>query len=193
VRVLEGAKLPTVQLQGQLTHRDDNTTLHSWHESSSLMVQGNIPIYEGGADDSKVRQAKETLSQNRIELDSARASVKQAVIAAWGQLDATRAQVEAAKAGVAANELALSGVIEERKVGQRTTLDVLNAQQTLLNSQVSQVQAQHDMVVAAYTLMGALGGLDARTLHLKVRVYDPAEHYELVKDKWFGLRTPDGR
>ena len=193
VRVLEGAKLPTVSLQGQLAHRDDNSSAGSWLDSASLMVQGNIPIYEGGLDDSKVRQAKETLSQDRIQLDAARAAVRQAVSAAWGQLEATRAQVEAAQAEVAAQQLALSGVIEERKVGQRTTLDVLNAQQALLNAQVSQVQAQHDKVVAAYTLLGALGGLDAETLKLRVHIYDPAEHYELVKDKWFGLRTPDGR
>ena len=105
----------------------------------------------------------------------------------------TRAQVEAAQAEVAAQQLALSGVIEERKVGQRTTLDVLNAQQALLNAQVAQVQAQHDKVVAAYTLLAALGGLDAETLKLRVHIYNPAEHYELVKDKWFGMRTPDGR
>jgi len=193
VKVLEGAKLPSVQLQGELSHRDDNSAKGSWLDSASLMVQGTIPIYEGGLDDSKVRQAKETLSQARVQLDSARAQVRQAVLSAWGQLEATKAQVEAAQAGVAANELALSGVIEERKVGQRTTLDVLNAQQTLLNSQVAQVQAQHDMTIAAYTLLSALGGLDAVTLKLRVHLYDPAEHYELVKDKWFGLRTPDGR
>ncbi len=70
------------------------------------MVQGRIPIYEGGLDDSKVRQAKETRSQNRIQLDSARAQVRQVVISAWGQLDAARAQVEAAQAGVAADQLA---------------------------------------------------------------------------------------
>ena len=193
VKVLEGAKLPSVQLTGELSHRDDNSAKGSWLDSASLMVQGTVPIYEGGLDDSKVRQAKETLSQDRIQLDSARAQVRQAVLSAWGQLEATKAQVEAAQAGVAANELALSGVIEERKVGQRTTLDVLNAQQTLLNSQVAQVQAQHDMTIAAYTLLSALGGLDAVTLKLRVHLYDPAEHYELVKDKWFGLRTPDGR
>ncbi len=193
VKVLEGAKLPSISLQGQLSHQDDNTSHGSWLDSASLMVQGSIPIYEGGRDDSQIRQAKETLSQNRIELDSSRAQVRQAVISAWGQLEATKAQVEAAQAAVAADQLALSGVIEERKVGQRTTLDVLNAQQTLLSAQVAQVQAQHDKVVAAYTLLSALGGLDAVTLQLKVQLYNPAEHYELVKDKWFGLRTPDGR
>jgi outer membrane protein len=194
VKVLQGVKLPTIGLQGQLQHRDDSSfTKGSWLDSASLTLQGTIPIYEGGLDDSKVRQAKETLSQDRIQLDSGYALVRQAVITAWGQLDATKAQVEAAQAAVAADQLALSGVIEERKVGQRTTLDVLNAQQTLLSAQVAQVQAQHDKVVAAYTLLSAMGGLDAVTLKLKVHLYDPAEHYELVRDKWFGLRTPDGR
>jgi len=119
--------------------------------------------------------------------------LQQIVLSAWGQLEAARAQVVAAKAGVAANALALSGTIEERNAGERTQLDVLNAQQGLLNSQVLQIQAQHDQVVAAYTLLAAMGGLDARTLKLRVQLYEPAEHYERVKDKWFGLRTPDGR
>jgi outer membrane protein len=193
VKVLEGAKMPSVSLQGQLAHRDDTPLSGGWQDTASLTVQATVPIYEGGRDDSQIRQAKETLAQRRIELDSARAQVRQAVISAWGTLDAAKAQVEAAQAEVAAEQLVLSGVIEERKVGQRTTLDVLNAQQELLNARVSQVQAQHDKVVAAYTLLAAIGGLDAVTLRLAVHLYDPAEHYELVKDKWFGLRTPDGR
>jgi outer membrane protein len=193
VKVLEGALLPSISLQGQIAHQDDQSSKGIWADTASLMVQGNIPIYDGGLGDSRVRQAKETLGQDRIQLDSSRAAVQQAVISSWGQLDAAKAQVEAAQAGVAANQLALSGVIEERKVGQRTTLDVLNAQQTLINSQVSLVQAAHDKVIAAYTLLAAIGGLYAQNLQLRVHIYDPAEHYELVKDKWGGLRTPDGR
>jgi outer membrane protein len=193
VKVLEGAKMATVGLQGQVSHRDDTPLSGGWQDTASLTVNATIPIYEGGRDDSQIRQAKETLGQRRIELDSARAQVRQAVISAWGTLDAAKAQVEAAQAQVAAEQLVLSGVIEERKVGQRTTLDVLNAQQELLNARVAQVQAQHDKVVAAYTLLAAIGAFDAQTLKLRVHIYDPAAHYELVKDKWGGLRTPDGR
>src|SRR5436853_6249504 len=158
--------MPRVTVQGQLAHRDETQITGGWAETAQLMATATIPIYEGGRDDSQIRQAKETLAQRRIELDSAQAQVRQAVISAWGTLDAAKAQVEAAQAQVAAEQLVLSGVIEERKVGQRTTLDVLNAQQELLNARVSQVQAQHDKVVAAHTLLGAIGGLDAVTLHL---------------------------
>jgi outer membrane protein len=195
VKISEGAFLPTAGLTGSLSHADGSSSAapNAYSDSASLMAQINVPIYDGGLDSSLVRQAKETLSQRRIELDSVRAQVRQIVISAFGNLTATRAQEQAAQAQVEAAQLALNGVIEERKVGQRTTLDVLNAQQTLLSAKVSQVQAQHDRVVAAYTLLAAVGALDAQTLRLRVNLYDPSEHYNAVKDKWYGLRTPDGR
>ena len=92
-----------------------------------------------------------------------------------------------------AAEVALAGVREEAKVGQRTTLDVLNAQQTLLNARVNLISAQRDRVVASYTVLSAIGRLDVRSLGLRVAHYDPKVHFEQVKDKWFGLRTPDDR
>jgi outer membrane protein len=84
-------------------------------------------------------------------------------------------------------------VREEAKVGQRTTLDVLNAQQALLNSRVLLITAQRDRVVASYSLLSAVGKLSARVLGLEVDEYDAKVHYQQVKDKWIGLRTPDGR
>jgi outer membrane protein len=94
---------------------------------------------------------------------------------------------------VKAAEIALEGVREEAKVGQRTTLDILNAQQTLLNARVSLVSAQRDRVVASYLTLAAVGSLSADNINLDVQQYDPTVHFDQVKDKWFGLRTPDGR
>ena len=82
---------------------------------------------------------------------------------------------------------------EEARVGQRTTLDVLNAQQTLLNSRVSLVSAQRDRVVASYAVLATIGRLSITSLGLPVKQYNPIVHFEQVKDKWFGLRTPDGK
>jgi outer membrane protein len=84
-------------------------------------------------------------------------------------------------------------VREEAKVGQRTTLDVLNAQQTLLNTRVQLVTAQHDRVVASYGVMAAEGRLTAEGLGLGVIAYDPNIHYEQTKNRFFGIDTPDGR
>ena len=92
-----------------------------------------------------------------------------------------------------AAEIALNGVREEARVGQRTTLDVLNAQQELVIARVALVTAQHDRVVASYTLLAAVGGLSMQRLGLNVMIYDPQVHYQQVRDAWIGVRTPDGR
>jgi outer membrane protein len=152
----------------------------------------SVPIYTPGAD-SAVRQAKETLGQKRIDHDTEVASMRQAVIQYWGERDAAEAQARAADAQVRAQTLALAGTQEQYKVGQSTLLDVLDAQQNLLSAKLAVVTAQHDRVVAAYSLLSAVGKLDAATLGLKVARYDETNHYKQVRDKWFGLRTPDGR
>lgn len=92
-----------------------------------------------------------------------------------------------------AAQLALNGVIEERNVGQRTTLDVLNAQADVIDAKINQVSAERDIVVASYAILSATGRLSASRLGLQVSEYRPEEHYQAVKDKWYGLRTPDGR
>jgi outer membrane protein len=140
-----------------------------------------------------VRQRKEQLGQARIDIDVARDQVRAAVASAWTQLEASRASLSANQESVRASQLALNGVIEERNVGQRTTLDVLNAQATVLDAQVAQIQAQRNLVVSSYALASAVGRLTASRLGLNVRQHDPEEHYNAVKDLWYGLRTPDGR
>jgi outer membrane protein len=193
VRIAEGAMLPTIGIQGSFTHRDDESFDGSWNEDARITGQLTVPLYQGGEAAANVRQFKETLGQRRLDLDSARAQVRQSFVSAWGQLDAARAQVTAAESQVSAQQLVLTGVIEERRVGQRTTLDVLNAQQDLLQARVALVNAQYTKVVGAYSLLSAYGKLDAKTLALAVDVYDPTEHFYAVRDKWGGLRTPDGR
>ncbi|HEY1310738.1 MAG TPA: TolC family protein, partial [Pseudolabrys sp.] len=89
--------------------------------------------------------------------------------------------------------IALNGIREEARVGQRTTFDVLTAQQTLVNARVAVVTAQHDRVVASYTLLSAVGRLSPEVLGLHVPVYDAQVHYQQVRDSWAGVRTPDGR
>ena len=115
--------------------------------SGQILGQITIPIYQGGAEYATTRQAKESLSQQEIQTDSLRNQVRQAVVAAWGLNQAAVGVVRAARAAVSANEVALTGVREEAKVGQRTTLDVLNAQQALLQARTTLVQAEHDQVV----------------------------------------------
>ena len=115
------------------------------------------------------------------------------VTQAWGQLEAAKAQIEATQAQVAAAEIALNGVREEARVGQRTTLDVLNAQQDLVNARVALVTAQRDRVVASYTVLAAVGGLSPQILGLGIPIYDPDGALSTGARRWGGVRTPDGR
>ena len=192
VKVIEGEFLPRVTVTGEVAHSDSDTAA-GWTNSASVMGTVSVPIYQAGEPDARARQAKETLGQIRIQHDLARDQVRQAIVAAWAQLDAARAQIKAADQQVAAQQLVLSGVIEERNVGQRTTLDVLDSQQDLIDARTSQVTARRNSVVAAYTVLSSIGSLSAAKLGLAVAIYDPKEHHRLVRDKWGGLRTPDGR
>jgi outer membrane protein len=115
------------------------------------------------------------------------------VVTAWGQLEAAKAQILATQAGVAAAEIALDGVREEARVGQRTTLDILLQQQTLVNARTALVTAQHDRVVASYTVLSAVGELNLPKLGINIPLYDPMVHYQQVRDAWIGVRIPDGR
>ena len=137
-----------------------------------------------------MRQAKETNNQLKKEVEDARLRVHADVITNWGILQSSGPAIASAQAAVDANKIALTGVREEAKVGQRTTLDVLDAQRELLNSQIGLVTALRDRVVAEYSLYAAVGRMDTQTLGLPVPYYDPIEHYDIVKNKWFGLRPP---
>ena len=124
--------------------------------------QLTVPVYQGGSEYATIRQSKETLNQRRIDLDTARDQARQTLVQSWGQLEAAKAQIQATQAQVTASEIALNGVREEARVGQRTTLDVLNAQQELVTARVALVTAQRDRVVASYTLLAAVGRLSSR-------------------------------
>lgn len=195
VKINEGSLYPTLNVVGSATKgygaSQSLTTIEQFVGSAAAQV--TIPVYQGGSEYSLIRQAKETLSQRRVDLDTAREQAQQTVVQSWGQLEAAKAQIQATQAQVAAAEIALNGVREEARVGQRTTLDVLNAQQELVNARVSLVTAQRDRVVASYTLLGAAGRLSAQVLGLAVPIYDPVTHYHQVRDSWVGVRTPDGK
>jgi outer membrane protein len=193
VKVNEGALLPTVTVQAsaQQSYEQTMTTYRAF--GASAIAQVSVPIYQGGAEYSLIRQSKETLAQQRLVLEQTRDQTRANTVTAWGQLVAGKAQVSSAQAQVTASEIALNGVREEAKAGQRTTLDVLNAQQALVNARVALVTAQHDRVVASYAVLSSVGRLSPQVLNLKTTVYDPSVHYHQVRDSWFGVRTPDGR
>ena len=199
VKTAEGAFLPTLSATAGLTRSYSNRSPASalspggYSNSANIGATLSVPIYQGGSASATVRQNKESLGQARIDVDVARDQVRAAATSAWTQFEAASASLGANRDLVSSAQLALSGVIEERKVGQRTTLDVLDAQADVINAQINLTNSERDIVVASYGILSAIGWLSASNLGLKVSIYRPKEHYNAVKDKWFGLRTPDGR
>ena len=192
VKSSEGSLLPQLSLNGQVNRRY-NVAEDTDRDSAQITANLNVPIYQGGRVSAQVRQGKEILGQRRIEVDQSVDNVRAAVVSAYTQLEAARSASIANRTQLNAAKLALEGAVEERKVGQRTTLDVLNTQQDVLSAQIALAQSERDLVVASYAALSAIGKLDAATLSLKVARYEPEDHFIQVKDKWFGLRTPDGQ
>lgn len=190
-----GELLPTLQLEANYTKRFEPSRTTDEAETSSLVGRLNVPIYQGGEVHARVRQAKQTHVSRLQEVEQFRTEQISAAIGFYSQLQATRARLESDRISVNASQIALNGVREEERVGQRTLLDVLNAEQALLNAQVTLVTDQRDLVVGAYTVIGAIGRLNAETLGLGSQVYDAEEHYFEVRRKWWGISIThaDGR
>ena len=193
VKVAEGGLYPTLSLQGSVQKNSEITLTQLQSFTASAMAQYSMPLYQGGAEYAVIRQAKETQGQKQLDLNVARDQVRAGVEQAWAQLDAAKMSLESTRNQVKAAEAALNGVREEARLGQRTTLDVLNAQQELVNARIAVVMAQRDRLVNSYAVLAAVGRLSPQVLGINVQTYDPQVHYHQVRDAWVGVRTPDGR
>ena len=192
VKVAEAALAPNFSINAQVSNNYDNFNGLPGSRAflAGTSAQLNIPLYQGGSEYASIRQAKEQLGQARLNMDLQRDSVRASVVSSYGLLDTAKSSIISSMSAVKAAEIALAGTRAEAKVGQRTTLDVLNAQQALLNARVSLVSAQRDRVVASYAALGSIGRLSANEINLDVQVYDVDRHYNQVKSKWIGVDTP---
>jgi len=178
--------MPHVSVQGQTFQQNNQLIPHSQQNGYQLLATVSVPLYQGGAEYSAVRQARQQEQQTRKTLDDARRAAMQSAIQSWETLTAARATVDSTRAAIRANQIALEGVEREAIVGSRTTQDVLNQQQQLLNSQVTLVQNLANLVTASYTVASAVGRLTARDLNLPVPLYDDTAYYNAVRNKWVG-------
>jgi outer membrane protein len=195
IKVAEGSLLPTVAVQASASRsRQSDSTLSTFGtDQASVLGQINVPIYDGGTAASQTRQAKELASQSRMVLEQVRNQTKTVVVSAWVSNEGTKVALTAVESEVRAADTALQGVRREAAGGQRTTIDVLNAQQDLTNARSRLILAQRDRVIASYTLLSAVGRLDVHTLNLNTPDYLPEVHYHQVRDAWHGVRTPSGQ
>ena len=179
--------LPQVSFQGQIFQSSNASARSTQTNGYQAVVQLSVPVYQGGAEYSAVRQAKQSEQQTSKQVDDARRTAVQNTVQSWETLAAQKASADSNREAIRANQIALEGVEREAIVGSRTTLDVLNAQQALLNSQVTLVQNLAQLVTASYQVASAIGRLTAHDLHLPVPLYDDTAYYNAVKNKWAGL------
>ena len=184
----EAARLPTVSMSASMSRsgRWNETFTSAPALSSSIGVSVSVPLYQSGSEYSSIRQAQQSRSRALIQVEEARRQVTAQVTQAWHGLATARAAIYSRSEQVRAGEVALEGVRQEEAVGARTLLDVLNAQQELLNARVSLVSSRRDEIVASYALMSAMGRLTAQSLGLPVQLYDPSANYDAVRTAWFG-------
>jgi outer membrane protein len=195
IRVAESSLMPTITLQGSASRSKDNDPTLGTFGTDQASVTGQLtqPIYDGGTAASQTRQAKEVAAQSRLVLDQVRNQARTAAIGAWVANEGAKVAVAASESEVRAATVALQGVQKEAAGGQRTTVDVLNSQQDLVQAKARLIGAQRDRVIASYTLLSAIGRLDVKTLALNTPDYLPEVHYHQVRDAWHGLRTPSGQ
>jgi outer membrane protein len=186
-----GALLPHASIVAQYDYSPDS--LSSGYgvlaKVSTLNVVGqlSIPLYQGGAEDAKIREAKQDRVQTRLGITDADQAARQSVNDAWAFLSASQTALAFNTRRVAAGKRALDGVIEQQHQGERSTLDILIAEQDRLAAEVALAGSRHDTFVASYQLLAAMGRLTAPVLRLNVKLYDPNDHYDEDAGSWFGF------
>ncbi len=192
VKQIRGELLPTITLEASYDQRLDDSKLFEKEERGEVLGRISIPFYQGGEVSARVRQAKHNQIGFLQQIEQVRTEQAQAVVAAWAQLEAARAQLESDTVSAESNMAALQGVREEEKVGQRTILDVLDAEQEYVQAEVDLERTKRNLVVAGYAVLSAMGRLDAAWIGVAAYVYDPKVHYHEVRRKWFGLSITHG-
>jgi TolC family type I secretion outer membrane protein len=183
---VRGELLPTVSVVGTVEREYDAVREDSRFDTFDAFVSVDVPLYQAGATYSRMRAAKQSVIEQRRLVDQANRDAVEAATQSWNNLETARAAIVSFRKQVEANAVALEGVQREAEVGSRTVLDVLDAEQELLDSEVSLVRSQRDEIVAAYDLLAAQGRLTAESLGLAVDLYDPEQHYREVRGNWFG-------
>jgi outer membrane protein len=179
--------LPQLTAQAQIFQQNNTSGWATQTNGYQATINLTVPIYQGGSEYAGVRQARQQQEQTQRQVDDARRTAVQNAVQAWETLAAARAAADSTRSQISANEVALEGVEREAIVGSRTTLDVLNAQQLLLQSRTTLVQNVAQLVTASYGVAAAVGRLTARDMHLAVPLYDETAYYNAVRDKWVGL------
>ena len=180
--------LPDVSLRGTMRREQGAGIIgNADFDNDAVTVNVSVPLYQSGAEYSRIRASKSRLSEQRFQLSNVRDQVRQTVVQAWEDLETSVSAIRATNEAIDAAQIALKGVRQEQLYGARTILDVLDAEQELFSAEVSLVRAQRDRIVAIFTLLARLGRLTPEMLVLDTPAFDPKEHYDDVRYQVIGF------
>tara|TARA_Y100000590_G_scaffold469777_1_gene659677 strand:- start:2090 stop:3457 length:1368 start_codon:yes stop_codon:yes gene_type:complete len=191
IEVAKGTLRPNVSLSASYTSSYNSSALNYISDTAQVTAQISMPLYQAGSVSSQVRQAKQLASQRKMQLELQRQSVIESVTSAWSGLKSATDRIRSTIDQVEAAEIALDGVIQESNVGARTTLDVLDAEQELLDAQVALVRAERDEFVAGFDLLLSIGMLSPKDLGLPIKFYDPDDNLNRVRNIIYGHSISD--
>lgn len=191
ISLVRGEFAPTLALQGTARRDLNSTGKDTRIDTYEVLLTASMPLYEAGRTHSRLRETKQLASKARLSLMQAHRDVIESAEAAWDKLISTRARLESLETQISAAEIALDGVKREAEVGSRTVLDVLDAEQELLNAKIALVQTRRDELIDIFTLKVALGQMTAKNLDLDVQFYNPIDHYKEVRNLWIGTSSSE--
>lgn len=183
IKAAKAAYKPTIALTGSLQAVRRQSGFPNQAESAVIGAQISVPLTTGGMNRSRVRSAQNARTRLMFETRDAQRAVEASVSQSWAGLQAAQTALEASEIQVAATELALEGVELERDVGKRTALDVLNAEQEVLEARLSVLESRSEVAKAGYRLLAVTGGFDALSLTLPTEYYEPQNNLDDIKDE----------
>lgn len=186
VDIADAGLLPTVGVTASFNRYFDRQSANDFYNTAAVTANLTIPL-DNGSVAAQARSARQSASAARLNVEQALRVAQETAVTAWQGLVTARASIASFEAAVKANDLAAEGMRQQVAVGASTVIDLLNTEQTLLNSRVSLVRARHDEAVATFNVLSAVGQLSAQGLSLPVTYYDYEAHYSAVRDKWFGI------
>jgi TolC family type I secretion outer membrane protein len=188
IAINRGRILPTANITGNIRKEEGLASFFSGNEreTEEVLLNVTIPLFQSGAEYSRVRQSKRNAERAERELTETHNQVVEGAISAWEDIKTARSTILSSIDAVKAAEVALEGVKQEAEVGSRTTLDVLDSEQELFNAQVELVNAQSQEIIATYNLKAIMGELTAKNLGLKVVAYDKKEYLDDVRFQFIG-------
>jgi outer membrane protein len=187
VEAARGVLLPSMSVQAQYGRSIDIIAPGVTENGVSVVGQLNIPLYQAGTEEAAIREAKEQSSQALLTSYDAERQVREDTTNAWASLRAARAAAELSTRQAASNETAYLGTTMESRVGSRSIIDILNAEQELLQSKVTAITEQQNSIIAGYRVLSVMGRMTAADLKLPVPLYDPSKHYDEDASEWFGF------